>query len=75
MSNRTKQKRRKLGYALFIKRDTAAKYERVGFLFDCSREAAEYREQHYPTVTKWSIQAVRVSAEKVGPADTKEARA
>lgn len=58
------QKRIKMGYALFIKRNPTDKsWERVGFLFNNSQEASQYRESRLPDVTKWSVQAVRVSAQ------------
>lgn len=64
--NRTIPKRKKMGYALFIKRTDSktvlTQWERVGFLFTTSKEAGEYRDRHFPSVPKWSIQSVRVTA-------------
>lgn len=74
MSNRTIQKRIRMGYVLHINR-TGAKgaWERLGPLFTTSLEGSQYREKHAPGVERWRVQAVRVSAEKVGvePAEAK----
>jgi hypothetical protein len=71
MARRTSKKRIKMGYALFIpdRNGAPGKYERVGFLFGTSLEASQWRERHYPNVTKWSVQGVRVNCEPVSPAE------
>lgn len=69
MSNRAIQKRIKLGYAVYINR-TGSKglkaWERVGYLFNTGYEASQYREKYFSTITKWSVQAVRLKAEHEG---------
>lgn len=50
------------GYALHIKRNTTDKqFERVGFLFGTSLEASKYREDRFPDVSRWSVNAVRLN--------------
>lgn len=65
MSNRTVPKKVKMGYGLFINRTGEkgnAAWERVGFLFNSANDANMWREANHPSVSKWRIQTIRISA-------------
>jgi hypothetical protein len=61
MRTTKKQVRAIYGYQLRIKRTATSKTERVGYLFDTSRDAMLYRDLNFSDVERWSIEAVRLN--------------
>lgn len=65
---RSNQKKQKVGYRLSINRAAVAgdrNWELVGYLFKTTHEAAQYKAQKYPGITKFKIEGVRVNVEPV----------
>ncbi len=65
MANKTTPKSMRMGYELRINRsgeNGARNWDRVGGTFSSTEAASDYKKKKYPTVTKYVVMGVRVSA-------------
>lgn len=60
------QKVKKYGQALrvmMLDENGVMAWKRVGWNFATRKEASDYRRDHYPTVTKYTIMGIRLNVE------------